>query len=501
MAETISELLETACRRWPQRVAVHDATGEAIRYSSLFGTVLSFAEEAAERGVREGDLCAVDVSDATAGNILRLALLRLGATVIEGRASGLRRTHGLEVAHEFSDASGDDAAGELRTQRSLVDRSWIRPPRRYRTAAPGGSVVRATTGTTGTPKLRLLTEKVLAARLLRSSEHRGTPGGPAFIGYRPGSSPALNHFLRAVISGNPVIQPRRGALACIEAMNDLEARIAYLSPYNFGVLLDESSRSGEAPRSLARIVVGGGGLHPRVAARGEAQFGCRIINSYGSNETSSIASVRVVETEGRAGVVGRPYPDMAIAFRADGDPDADPQKGGEILVRPPDAVRSVEFPGGRMIGDADGWIATGDIGRMTDDGLLQIVGRIHEMLNVGGNKRAPSHFEDIAIGLPGVARVAAFAVPAEDGTDVVGLAVVGRDGFDIRHFAQAMQARFGPTYPMQIGEVDELPSNSGGKIDREALKTLFLDARERGQRKDDGNHKGGEGNAEAAYRN
>jgi long-chain acyl-CoA synthetase len=496
LAETISRLLETACRRWPERIAVHDATGEAIRFSSLFGTVLSFAEEAAERGVREGDLCAVDVSDATAGNILRLALLRLGATVIEGRASGLHRTYGFEVAHEFSDASGDDLPGGLPTQRNIIDRSWIRPPRRYRTAAPGGSVVRATTGTTGTPKLRLLTEKVLAARLLRSSEHRGTPGGPAFIGYRPGSSPALNHFLRAVISGNPVIQPRRGASACLEAMNDLEARVAYLSPYNFGVLLDESSRSGEAPRSLARIVVGGGGLHPRVAARGEAQFGCPVINSYGSNETSSIASVRVVETEGRAGVVGRPYPDMLVAFRSDGDP----QKGGEILVRPPDSVRSLEFPGGCMIGDADGWIATGDIGRMTDDGLLQIVGRVHEMLNVGGNKRAPSHFEDIAIGLPGVARVAAFAVPANCGTDVVGLAVVGRDGFDIRQFAHAMHARLGPTYPMQIGEVDELPYNSGGKVDREALKTIFLDARDRGDRKEGENLNEGERNAESAYR-
>lgn len=475
MADTVSEMVERACRTHASDVAIHDRTGEAILFRTLLGTILAFAEQAADAGIGKNDLCALDIGEPTAGDILRLALLRLGATVIEGRASRLTRTHEIEIAFELTDTIGDDAPPGPDCKRILLDKSWLRPPTRHVPAMRCGRLVRTTTGTTGTPKLRLLTEEVLAARLLRSSRHRGAPEGPAFVGYRPGSSPAFNHFLRAVVSGVPVVQPRGSAEASLAAMDSLKSAVAYLSPYNFGVLLEVSGRTGIVPAGLRRIVVGGSGLHPRLAARGEAQFGCPVINSYGSNETSSIASVRVVETGDRPGVVGRPYPDLDVRFR-DAD-TGEPAEAREILVRPPDAIRSLGYPDARPIGDAGGWIATGDLGRMTGDGMVQIVGRVHDLINVGGNKRAPSFFEDIAMSLPHVDRVAAFSLPDGAGSDIVGLAVVGQKDFAIGAFAQAIHARLGATYPMQIGEMADLPSNRGGKIDRKALQDIFLGAR------------------------
>ena len=480
-----SAAFEAACHRWPGRTAVEDATGEAIGFAALFATVLAFAEQVQERGVRRGDLVAVDMADATAGHVLRLALLRLGTRQIEGRAETLKALYGLNPDWAFSDSPQTAGAGFDEDRYLRVDQGWIRAPRERLPVVGGGEMLLATTGTTGTPKLRLIGEEALVARWARSTAFRGAASGPAFVGYRPGSSPGFDQFMRALLAGCSVVQPRPTDQASLEAIDSLGVTDAFLAPFNFELFLDLATRLGLRPRALSRIVVGGGAILPAIAARAEAHFGCPVFNTYGSTETGSIAMVRVIEAE--AGVVGVPHADMGLRFRDPEGAEADPGTGGEILVRPPAAAGVLSYPALTPIGDRDGWIATGDVGRLDAAGQLCLSGRVHEILNIGGNKRAPIWFEDIARGFPGVARLAAFGLPSGQGGDIVGLAVEAPDGFDLNGFAQFMIARLGPSYPIQIGLVDQIPVNAGGKLDRQAVRAAFLIAAEDGPAPETGN--------------
>gem|GEM_PF-5919075 len=470
MAEGISELIEAACARWPDRVAVHDARGEAILFRSFFAVLLGVAEHARDLGIGARDVVAIRMVDATAGMVLRLALLRIGAIVVAAERDDVLAAHGVTPAFVlFDDTPPDTARPGVRHVH--VDQDWIRPPRGPVPITPGGQLVRATSGTTGLPRLWAYPETVIAARLMRSARLRGPATGPSFVGYGANASAAVNHFIASLLAGMPVVQRRATLEASYEAMDRLGVVDAFLSPYSFNALLGIAEALDRPPAALARIVVGGGGVHPEIALRAEAAFGCPVFNSYGSSETGSIAMIRVTEAADTPGLVGRPHEGIEIAFR--NHPGVE---GAEILVRSPPEVRVTRYPDGAPSGDAEGWVATGDIGHLDGEGRLVLQGRVHDLLNVGGVKRAPGWFETIALGFPGIRQVAAFALPDGTGTDAVGLAVVAPDDFDLHRFARYMHDRLGPVFPLRIGQVDDVTSSAGGKVDRRALCEAFMSA-------------------------
>ncbi|MBI1417862.1 MAG: AMP-binding protein [Limimaricola sp.] len=472
MTEHFSAVVEARCRQFADRVAVHDVTAEAISYRSLFAAVLSFAASAQDAGVKAGDLVAIDMADATAGNILRLALLRLGATLINGRRSAIASKFGLEPAWGFQDAP-PEAIYDARDV--TVEPGWIRPPARPIPISGAGALVSSSSGTTGLPKLRLMTGATLLARLTRADDRRGAPAGPSLIGYRPASSPGFNHFLRCLLAGVAAVPTRATPAESLRDIRALGVTDAYLSPFNFNQLL-AAVEADQGPLPLQRIVVGGGALDPKTAARAEALVGCAVFNTYGSSETSGIARFQVTRSPDQSGVVGRVADDMEVKFvQATGMP-ADPRTGGEIMIRVPPEIQVLNFPGGSPVCDEDGWVATGDIGQLLADGRLRLTGRKSELLNIGGSKHAPSFFEDLAMDQQGIRRAVAFAVPAGGGTEHVGLAVEVGAGFDLRAFGLRMQHLLGPTYPLQIGVVDDFATTPAGKVDRRRLGDIFAAA-------------------------
>jgi acyl-coenzyme A synthetase/AMP-(fatty) acid ligase len=468
VSDGVSQQIEVTCQRWPDRVAVHDARGEAILFRSFFGALLGFAEQARDLGISAGDVVALRMTDPTAGIILRLSLLRIGAVVVDGLRDDVLAGNGVNPAWYLFDHTPPVTVRNSTARQARVSRDWLRPPSKAVPIVPGGLLVGSTSGTTGLPRLLCYSEAVLAARWTRASSVRGAPSGPSFVGYGAQSSPAMNHFMRTILAGMPVVQRRPSLEDCYAAMERYEVAQAYLSPYTFSALLGIAEAAPRPLRSIARVIVGGGGVHPLVAARAEVAFGCPVFNSYGSSETGAIAMIRVVEAADTPGLVGRPHEGLEITFRHR------PGAGGdEILIRPPAAVRVIRYPNNAPTTDTDGWVATGDLGHLDQAGRIVLTGRLHELLNVGGVKRAPGWFEDLAHGFAGVLQAAAFALPDGRGTDAVGLAVVATDSFDLDSFAQYMHRRLGPVFPLRIGLVEKIPSNAGGKVDRQALCNAF----------------------------
>jgi acyl-coenzyme A synthetase/AMP-(fatty) acid ligase len=464
---TLSAAFETACRRHNQSPAMVEGTGALVSFAGLFFTTLSFAETLAEHGIGPDSLVAVHVPDPIAAIALRLALLRIGATVLAvprdfapdaGFPDPLR--HVVPLA---SSAGSDDEI--------TVTPDWLRPPRKLLPISGRGVLVKSSSGTTGLPKLRQFSEPALLARVRWGADHRGVAEGPALVGYGPTSSPGFNHALRLIMDGRLQVHTQPTPEATLQLMDRLGVTTLYASPFNFQRLFEAVSVGAPPPSALRRVLVGGGSLAPGLAARAEALFGAEVFNTYGSNETGSIAHHRPSLTPELPGCVGRIYDDLEVRFLDEaGQPGA---TEGELSLRPPSDGMPTEYPSGAPLCDSDGWVATGDLGRIMPDGTFVLLGRKSEFLNIGGAKRAPSLFENLLRGYPGLVDIAAFRAPQGDGMDHVGLALVTAPGFDAAAFHKFAADRLGPLFPFAIRLVDQLPATDAGKVDRKRLTAEF----------------------------
>lgn len=445
-----------------------DAAGGVVSFANFFFTLLAFAEELEARGVRPGQTVAIRVTDRIAGTALKLAAMRLGA-----RALVLLGEPGADASLpplDWQVLAPGAAPGNARD--IVFDAGWIRSPRRAVPIQGAGGLVKASSGTTGRPKLSFASDACLAARLARSGRERGLSGGPALIGYAPTSSPGTNMILRLLLDGALQLHLDGAPAAALAEAERHGATSLLAPPGSFRRLFDAAEAGAPRPRALRRIVLGGGGVAPEFARRAEALFGCEVINSYGSSETGAIAHSRPAETA--PGIVGRPYDDLTLRFTAEDGSPADPATGGELWLRPPAALLVAELDSGRPLADAAGWVTTGDIARLLPDGRLQLLGRRAEFLNLGGDKRAPADFEEIARACPGVADVLAFRAPAAEGHDEVGLAVVPAPDFQMEGFCRHMAAALGPGAPFHVALLGQLPVTAAGKADRRGLTERFV---------------------------
>lgn len=462
-AETLSAAFEAACQTFADRPALIDAAGAQVSFASFCYTTLAFAEILQDHGIGPDARVAVEVADAVAGTALHLALLRLGATALPAG---------------YPDAPLRLVAGQGAAQGVLcVDGSWIRSPRRIVPICAGGQLVKSTSGTTGLPKYRLITDAGLLARVENGLARRWVPEGPGLNGYNPAASTGLQNLLRVMLSGQQQSFLRATPAQTLAEMVQTGARWAYLPPLQYLRLLETAEKgAAPVPKGMTRIMVGGGALSTDRAQAGEDLFGAQVFNTYGSGETGSVSMVRRVLRPDVAGVVGPITPPYRHRFaRPDGStaPDA---TGGDLWLWVPAPLRITEYPSGTPIADAEGWVDTGDLGYLTPDGDLCLTGRRSELLNFGGNKRAPVVFEQMAAGFAGVQQVVAFAVPDGRGLDRLGLAIVAAPDFDTGALHAHMVAQLGPLYPVLVGVIDQIPHTAAGKVDRKSLAAAFSTA-------------------------
>lgn len=460
----LSALIEAACRLHRNRVATWQADGAPVSFASYFGTIIAFAERLQDEGVGAGTRVSVAIADGIAGRMLVLALLRLGATVLPD----LALLPGVEA--DLRLAQAPDPA---RPERSLtVTPDWIRSPTRLVPIAGGGRLVKTTSGTTGLPKLRMVDEVGLATILGRSDTLRGQATGTVYIGYSPSSSPGINIGIRTLLSGAAQVLQPAATEDWLQAIIAHQARLACLPPGSFAELLSVVEERGTDGVQLQEIRVGGGQLSPALALRGEALFGCPVVNTYGSNETGSIAHHRPALSDGVPGIVGQVYPDLALRFVDEAGVESDPATGGRLLLKLPQEIWVRDYPSGQPLCDAQGWQDTGDLARCLPDGRLQLLGRVSDLLNIGGDKIAPVRIEVMAAGFPGLEQIAAFPAMSEMGMEQVGLAVVAGAGFQADAFLAHMAERLGPRRAPVLAVLASLPMTPAGKIDRPALTRI-----------------------------
>ncbi|RDI61322.1 class I adenylate-forming enzyme family protein [Nocardia pseudobrasiliensis] len=212
----------------------------------------------------------------------------------------------------------------------------------------------------------------------------------------------------------------------------------------------------------------------------ESRYGVPIIEGYGLSEGTCASTLNPLAGPRKPGTVGIPLPGQTIRIvAADGSPVPDGEPG-EVLIAGPNVMRGyLNRPEETAETLVDGWLRTGDIGRIDSAGYLVLVDRAKDMIIRGGENIYPKEIETAAYQLPQIAEAAAIgrADPVYGEQPVLFVAFASGDELDVgaidRHLRRALSKY---KLPVQITILDDLPKNAVGKIDKPALRRLATPA-------------------------
>lgn len=239
-----------------------------------------------------------------------------------------------------------------------------------------------------------------------------------------------------------------------------------------GLLNQESFR--QLDFSKLKLTVGGGmAVQKSVAEEWQKLTKTPLLEGYGLTETSPVVSMNPLDLEAYNGTIGLPVPSTDVQIRDEEGKELGFNEPGELWVKGPQVM--VQYLGRPKETDEvlqDGWLATGDMATIDEDGFLRIVDRKKDMILVSGFNVYPNEIEDIVALHPGVLEVAAIGEPDDVKGEVVKIVVVKKDqSLDkdalIEHCREHLT---GYKIPKVVEFREELPKSNVGKILRKELR-------------------------------
>ncbi len=227
--------------------------------------------------------------------------------------------------------------------------------------------------------------------------------------------------------------------------------------------------------SSLRLTLGGGmAVQKAVAERWKQVTGVPLIEAYGLTETSPAATMNPLDLPEYNGAIGLPIPSTDVMLRDDAGHEVPLGQPGEICVRGPQVMAGYwQHPDETAkVLDADGWLATGDIGVMDERGFVRIVDRKKDMILVSGFNVYPNEIESVVAMHPGVLECAAIGVPDAKSGEAVKLFAVRKDaGLTAEGLlAYCREHLTGYKCPREVEFRAELPKSNVGKILRRELR-------------------------------
>lgn len=226
--------------------------------------------------------------------------------------------------------------------------------------------------------------------------------------------------------------------------------------------------------STLKLSVGGAmAVQKAVAERWKQVTGCVLAEGYGMTESSPVASVNPLDGTARLGTIGMPVPSTDMRAIDDAGNPLPAGGTGELQIKGPQVMKGYyNRPEATAETIKDGWLCTGDIGFMNEDGFFQIVDRKKDMILVSGFNVFPNEVEDVLASHPKVLESAAIGVPDEKSGEVVKVFIVKKDSSlteneVIEHCRENLT---GYKVPKFVEFRTELPKTNVGKILRRELR-------------------------------
>ncbi len=226
--------------------------------------------------------------------------------------------------------------------------------------------------------------------------------------------------------------------------------------------------------SQLKLSLGGGmALQQSVAEKWKKMTGCTLVEAYGLTETSPAAVINPLNLKEFNGCIGLPISNTDISIRDDDGNELPAGEAGELWIKGPQVMQGYwQCPDETKQVIVDGWLKTGDVAKVLDDGYVKIVDRKKDMILVSGFNVYPNEIEDIVASHPGVLEVAAVGVPDKKSGEVVKLFVVKKHNYlteeEIIDFCRKSLTAY--KVPKVVEFRNELPKTNVGKILRRELR-------------------------------
>ncbi|MBP6691048.1 MAG: AMP-binding protein [Xanthomonadales bacterium] len=219
---------------------------------------------------------------------------------------------------------------------------------------------------------------------------------------------------------------------------------------------------------------GGMAVQRAVAERWKAVTGGTLLEGYGMTESAPVATMNPVDLKEYNGSIGLPAPSTELSVQDDNGRQLPMGEVGELCIRGPQVMRGYwqrADETAKVLTD-DGWLRTGDMGRMDEKGFFYIVDRKKDMILVSGFNVYPNEIEDVIATHPGVLEVAAVGVPDDKSGEAVKVVIVKKDpaltADDIKAHCRTNLTAY--KQPRFIEFRDALPKTNVGKILRRELR-------------------------------
>jgi len=461
----------------------------------LSGAARDLAGLLARHGVTDREPVACVVNDGATALITMFAVWLAGGVYVpvNARLSDVELREYLTAANPRVVVAGEADAGRVpgHWDRLIAAdrRSWTHltgPSWSGERLPPGTALIMHTSGTTGPSKPVVLghsgvrdgIDTVIARLRGRQSNGGGRPPMANLLPVSLALWAGIWNALFAFRLGAPlVLLDRFDTVQYAELVRRFGIRSTVLAPAMMTMLSEDPRVTDLAPLTFVRSITAP--LTPGQARRFRDRFAVDVLNSYGQTELGgevvgwTAADIREFGTV-KLGAVGRPHPGIVIRILADDRHELPASEVGEIWIRSP-------FAAGQDAGDvadrvADGFLRTGDLGCLDEDGFLWIEGRVSDMINRGGLKVVPQEVEEVLRRHPDVADACVAGVPDPRLGEVPVAWIRPTAGAEPAHAELAEFARrslAGYKVPVAFRLIQELPRNEIGKVLRRELVAGF----------------------------
>lgn len=527
---SIVDLLVQSCTEYKDRMAYHNM-GAELSYAELDQLTRNFAASLQDMGLQQGDRIALMMPNILQYPVALFGALRAGLVIVNTNPMYTAR----ELRHQLVDAGAkaivvvENFASVLESVRDevplehiittgigdlldfpksllvnfllrhvkksipawnlpgsekfkdVLDKGKRLPLKPVNIAFEDIAFLQYTGGTTGVAKGAMLTHRNIVANLLQSRAWLAqieSDSHETIITALP-----LYHIF-ALTANCLTFLYLGGSNILISDPRDMPGFIKELGrhPFTaitgvntlFNALLNSEGFSDLDFSNLKMTLGGGMAVQKAVAEHWKEVTGVPLIEAYGLTETSPAACINPVTLEEYNGYIGLPISSTEGSIKGENGEFLPVGEPGELCIRGPQVMKGYwQRPEAtEEVIDADGWLHTGDIAIMTEDGFFKIVDRKKDMILVSGFNVYPNEIEDVVALHPKVLEVAAVGMPDEKSGEVVGLFIVKKDPTlteeDVKAFCK--ENLTGYKRPRYVEFMEDLPKSNVGKILRRELR-------------------------------
>ncbi len=511
----LAELAEKSAERRGERLTL-DFEGIQLTNVRILEDARRIHRALAELGVGRGDVVLTCMGNHPLVFSIFQGIFRTGATALpvmfmltdrelrfilsDARAKGVitdtanaekvkRAAEGLSHVQWIAVLGGDDEPGSPVPVRRLD--SFLEAPQETGLppiAEDDVALMLYTSGTTGKPKGVMLTHGNLFASASASTAagELDTLGAPHIL---MSAMPMAHIFGVGVMNGSYLVPDDIEGGYCVQMawfeperfmqlIQEHRCTVMAAVPTMLVLILNHPKVDAYDLSSLVEVVCGAAPLPVEVALAFRDRFGCYIREIYGLTESTGIGSANRRSLPYKPGSAGKVYPGVELSIFDPEDRPLPAGERGEIVIRGPVVMKGYfNRPEETARALRNGWLHTGDVGYLDEEGYLFVVDRIKDMIIKGGENIYASEVEDILFAVPGVVEAAVVGMPDPVyGEHVAAFIVAAPDaGLTEEGIVAAVKEKTSSfKAPSRVYFIDTLPKSAVGKVLKRELRQRFV---------------------------